>query len=81
MCCYCSSVITHIGDSSMSGHFIAYCKSPVDQRWYCYNDVIVSECKNKTNIFGTNNSNSIPYILFYQKKKRKLLAIKSIMIT
>ena len=65
------SVITHIGDSSMSGHFIACCKSPVDQEWYCYNDAIVSECKNPTNIFGTNNTNSIPYVLFYQNKKKK----------
>ena len=61
-------VITHIGDNSMSGHFIACCKSPVDNNWYCYNDAIVSECKDPTNIFGDNSTNSIPYVLFYQNK-------------
>ena len=64
------SVITHIGDSSMSGHFIACCKSPADGHWYCYNDAIVTECKNPLNIFGNNNTSSIPYVLFYQIKKR-----------
>ena len=62
------SVITHIGDSSMSGHFIACCKSPADGHWYCYNDAIVTECKNPLNIFGNNNTSSIPYVLFYQIK-------------
>ena len=63
------SVITHIGDSNMSGHFIACCKCPVDKNWYCFNDAIVSKCKDPTNIFGENNSNSIPYVLYYQIKK------------
>ena len=59
-------VITHIGQSGPSAHFIASCKSPVDQKWYRYNDAIISPISND-NIqkeiidFGT------PYILFYQK--------------
>ena len=59
-------VITHIGQSGPSAHFIASCKSPVDQKWYRYNDSIISPISND-NIqkeiidFGT------PYILFYQK--------------
>ena len=63
------SVISHIGDSSMSGHFISCSKSPVDQKWYIYNDAIVSECNNPLNIFGDQSSNSIPYVLFYQLVK------------
>ena len=63
------SVITHLGESSMSGHFIAYCKSPVDNNWYLYNDAIVTKCNN---LNRNNNSNlkSIPYVLFYQITKK-----------
>ena len=64
------SVITHIGESSMSGHFIACCKSPVDQNWYNYNDAIVTKCADPLNILGVNSSNSIPYVLFYQIKNK-----------
>ena len=27
-------VVTHLGESGASGHFIAYSKSPVDNQWY-----------------------------------------------
>ena len=63
------SVIAHIGDSSMAGHFIAYCKSPVDRKWYLFNDAIVSECDNPSNISPNSDNNKIPYVLFYQIKK------------
>ena len=59
-------VITHIGQSGPNAHFIASCKSPVDSKWYRYNDAIVSpinNIKNEVINFGT------PYILFYQKMK------------
>ena len=58
-------VITHIGQSGPSAHFIAFCRSPVDKNWYKYNDAIVSSINNFQNEvidFGT------PYILFYQKQ-------------
>ena len=58
-------VITHIGTSGPNAHFVASCKSPVDNKWYRYNDAIVSSINNvqKEIIeFGT------PYILFYQKR-------------
>ena len=58
-------VIAHIGPSSMGGHFIAYCKSPVDKKWYCYNDAQVTECADPENDI---NSKGIPYVLFYQRK-------------
>ncbi len=55
-------VITHIGRS----YFVAFCKSPVDNKWYKYNDAIVYSINNvqKEIIeFG------IPDVLFYQKRK------------
>ena len=59
-------VITHLGESGMSGHFIAYCKSPVDKNWFFYNDAIVQKCENPEIEI---NSRGIPYVLFYQKIK------------
>ena len=59
-------VITHIGESSMSGHFIAYCRDPITGLWYKYNDSIVSE----VNDFQKDVINfAMPYLLFYQKIK------------
>ena len=57
-------VITHIGESGPNAHFIASCKSPIDKKWYRYNDAIVSPITNiqkEVIEFGT------PYILFYEK--------------
>ena len=57
-------VITHIGQSGPNAHFIASCKSPIDNKWYRYNDAFVTPINNIQNDaidFGT------PYILFYQK--------------
>ena len=57
-------VITHIGESSMSGHFIAYCRDPITGKWYKYNDAIVNEVNN----FQNDVINfAMPYLLFYQK--------------
>ena len=57
-------VITHIGQSGPNAHFVASCKSPIDNKWYRYNDSIVNPITNlqkEVIEFGT------PYILFYQK--------------
>jgi ubiquitin carboxyl-terminal hydrolase 8 len=35
-------IVTHFGPSSMGGHFIAFCKSFMDQNWYKYNDALVN---------------------------------------
>ena len=59
-------VVTHMGESGDAGHFIATCKSPIDGKWYQYNDDLA---------FPVNDFNSqilnyaMPYILFYQKKQ------------
>ena len=55
------AVICHIGPSSMSGHFIAYCKNRKNNKWYKYNDSIVTECT-QANEF----TQGMPYILFYK---------------
>ena len=55
------AVISHIGPSSNSGHFIAYCKNPIDKKWYKYNDAIVEPCQN-----NEQYKIGMPYILFYQ---------------
>jgi len=59
-------VITHIGESGMGGHFIAYCKDPISQSWYKYNDAIVSDIQDQD--FQKEVINfAMPYLLFYQK--------------
>ena len=57
-------VITHIGESGPNAHFVASCKSPVDGKWYRYNDAFV----NPINDFQKEvHDFSVPYILFYEK--------------
>ena len=58
-------VVTHMGESGSSGHFIATCKSPIDNLWYQYNDDLVFRVDNFTNQILNY---AMPYILFYQKK-------------
>ena len=59
---FLSGVVSHMGDSGPSGHFIAYCKMTANSKWYCYNDSLVNESS-----FNEINSRGTPYILFYQK--------------
>ena len=57
-------VITHIGESGPNAHFVAACRSPIDNHWYRYNDAIVTpitDYNKEVYNFGT------PYILFYKK--------------
>ena len=57
-------VITHIGQSGPNAHFVASCKSPIDNKWYRYNDAMVNPINNiQKDIFDFGN----PYILFYFK--------------
>ena len=57
------AIVTHLGPSSMSGHFIAFCKSPIDNKWYKYNDSQVSLIGN---FFNDIHEFGCPYILFYE---------------
>jgi ubiquitin C-terminal hydrolase len=52
-------VISHLGKSSMEGHFIACCKH-FDENWYLFNDGFV------TPISLNDIKRGTPYILFYQ---------------
>ena len=60
-------VITYIDQKTSDSYFVASCKSPVDNKWYRYNDDIVNpinDIQNEVINFGT------PYILFYQKQNK-----------
>ena len=59
-------VVTHMGESGSSGHFIATCKSPIDNMWYQYNDDLVFKVDNFTNQILNY---AMPYILFYQLRE------------
>ena len=61
-------VITHLGVSDMSGHFIAYCKNPISNSWYQFNDSVVNEV-NYYNFKAEVIDYAMPYLLFYQRKK------------
>ena len=51
-------------------HCISYCKSPVDNKWYIYNDANITPCYSN-NIEDEMQSNIFPYILFYQRKNNQ----------
>ena len=58
-------VITHLGESGMGGHFIAFCKDYDNNNWYKFNDAIVSPVNNfKAEVIDFG----MPYLLFYQKE-------------
>ena len=58
-------VITHYGESGPSAHFLAFCKSYLNNKWYRYNDAVVSEVKNvQKDVIDFAN----PYILFYKQQ-------------
>ena len=63
------AVICHIGPSSMSGHFVAYCRNRIDDNWYLFNDAIVTKCENKKEYLT-----KMPYILFYKSINNKKIA-------
>ena len=55
-------VITHLGSSGMSGHFIAFCRQRVSGKWCCFNDNKVTYCQDQENDYKKGT----PYILFYE---------------
>ena len=61
------AVIAHTGEIGPNAHYVASCKSPIDNKWYRYDDSFVNYINNDLNEvinFGT------PYILFYHKSKK-----------
>jgi ubiquitin C-terminal hydrolase len=61
---YLIGMVVHLGESSMAGHFIAYCRMDKESDWYCYNDAFVSKCSN----FDEIVEKGTPYILFYRQE-------------
>jgi ubiquitin C-terminal hydrolase len=69
-------VVNHSG-SLYGGHYTAYynfkyiyisdCLSPIDNRWYRFNDSSVHEINISSQGYHTTGGSS-PYILFYAKK-------------
>ena len=57
-------VVSHLEENNESGHFISYCKSPINGGWYQYNDELVYEVKDFAKEI---RDSAIPEILFYQK--------------
>ena len=50
---YLCGVVTHLGESGSSGHFIAYCRNSSTSNFCCYNDAFVSEVSIETAISST----------------------------
>jgi ubiquitin C-terminal hydrolase len=61
------AIVTHLGPSSMSGHFIAFCRSPIDNNWYEYNDDTVHLIGN---FYKDIHEFGCPYILFYERNEK-----------
>ena len=60
-------VVTHMGDNDKSGHFVAFCKNPINGNWYNYNDDLVFPVNDfKRDVIDY----AMPYILFYQKQNQ-----------
>ena len=60
-------VITHYGESGPSAHFLAFCKSPINNKWYRYNDAMVTIVNNlQKDVIEFGN----PYILFYKQQQQ-----------
>jgi hypothetical protein len=60
-------VISHLGESSDAGHFIAYCRDPIKREdWYKYNDSFVTKVEEE-NFQKEVVDFGMPYVLFYQK--------------
>jgi ubiquitin C-terminal hydrolase len=58
-------IVSYFESSNMNGHFIAFCKSFIDNQWYKYNDTQVN-----ISSFQEAKSTGVPYILFYSFIKR-----------
>ena len=61
---YLCGVVTHLGQSGQSAHFVASCKNCIDNKWYKFNDAFIkpiTDLRSEVFQYGT------PYILFYRK--------------
>ena len=56
-------VVIHVGSSTNSGHYYAYCKNMQNNAWYQCNDSHISSLASES---GALNKEA--YMLFYQKR-------------
>ena len=57
-------VVSEVNQSGPSQHFIASCKNPINNKWYKYDDAVVTPISDvQREVIGFGD----PYILFYQK--------------
>ena len=62
-------IITYLGENYRNGHFFAYCKDPINGKWFKYNDAIVNEVNDfKKEVLDFAK----PYVLFYEKIKNPI---------
>ena len=55
-------ICSHLGDSGMYGHYVAFCKNKQDNKWYQFNDSFVSETNIESIKYG-----GTPYLLLYER--------------
>ena len=55
-------ICNQLEPDSTSDKIVAYCKNRIDNKWYCYNDEVVSECEDQQEIYK-----GMSYMLFYEK--------------
>jgi hypothetical protein len=56
-------VISSFENEKKKNDFIAYCRNPISNDWYKYNDTEINTCDFKNDISNVSK----PYLLFYQK--------------
>ena len=59
-------VVSKFGDFGNNEYYISFCKSPIDNCWYKYNNDFVSKVNNLKNEIIDSGE---PNVLFYQKNK------------
>ena len=66
---YLCGIVTHLGESGSSGHFIAYCRNGVNEPFLCYNDAAVAQVNvitaMETKLSKNEMKKKTPYILLY----------------
>jgi len=66
-------IITHLGESGTNGHFIAYCRNDINDKFICYNDDLVTKVNvmdaMSTKISTNEKEKKTPYILIYHYMK------------
>ena len=56
-------ICSHLGDSGMYGHYVAYCKNKKDNKWYQFNDSFISDA----NFEIIKTTGGTPYLLLYER--------------